>query len=471
MRKLDGALSAAAVVAGLVVAMPAAPALANSPGLPVSADALPTWQTNGVVWDLAASQGKVVAVGTFTQIRPGAGQTGTTRNLTGVAIFNAQTGQPDTCQLPAGLTGGTAQLWAAEVAPGGQTVFIGGNFSNINGVTVSRLAEINVQTCQVTSFRAGAISSFVREIKVTTDAVYFGGLFRTVAGQPRLGFAKVNRAGQLQPWIADATGNTPDNYNPTVDPNATSRGESIVVSPDGTKVALGGGYFWINGVASHSVTVVDATTGAVLRAYPGFVQNTSRTQALTSDGVNFYGGNEGSAAFDGTFAINWETLDQVWRDTCLGAVQDLEAYQGLLFHAHHNHDCASMGMFPDGRRIYMSVTHTDDPTQHHIGWFPELNDGIGEQIGPRALEFAPGTNGNTYLWVGGEFTRVNGTNQQGLTRFGPQDTGNPPVPTIAARAITPGAIQVNIRGVNDRDDEDITYAVYRGTNTTTPVWT
>src|SRR5690606_32071031 len=124
----------------------------------------------------------------------------------------------------------------------------------------------------------------------------FGGLFVSVAGQERRAFAKVNRAGVLQPWIANATGNTPDNYDPAVDPNAVSRGESIVVSPDETKVALGGGFFWVNGTATHSIAVVDATTGSLLRAYPNFVQNTSRTQSLVSDGVNFYAGNEGSAA-------------------------------------------------------------------------------------------------------------------------------------------------------------------------------
>ena len=130
-----------------------------------------------------------------------------------------------------------------------------------------------------------------------------------------------------------------------------------------------------------------------------------------------------------------------------------------------------MGMFPDGRRTFLSVSHAADPTQLQIGWLPELNDGTGEGIGPRSIAIGPGTNGTPYLWVGGEFTRVNGANQQGLTRFSPTDTGAPPVPALAARAITPNAVQVNIRGVYDPDDSDITYAVYRGNNTTTPVWT
>src|SRR5690606_13264985 len=123
----------------------------------------------------------------------------------------------------------------------------------------------------------------------------------------------------------------------------------------------------------------------------------------------------------------------------------------VIFKVNHYHDCGSMGMFPDGRRIYLSASRADDPTQWQLGWLPELNDGVGEHLGGRALEVATGSNGQEYLWVTGEFTRVNGTNQQSLTRFGQTDTGAPPTPTAAARVVTGGGIQVNIRSVYDPD--------------------
>lgn len=463
----------AALAIGIIALPPAQQAKALSPDLPFSADALPTWQTNGVVWQVAISRGRAVVGGTFSQIRPGAGQTGAARNIQSLAILNAATGEPDACQLPVAFNGGTAAVYAVKAAPDGNTVFVGGQFTSVGGVAVSRLAEINVATCTVTPFRVTGISNYVLEIEPSTDFVYFGGVFQTVAGQTRRSFAKVNRAGALQSaFIANASGATEELYSNTVVPDKNARGDALQLSPDGTRLAIGGDWFDINGSASHSFAVVDSTTGAVLRTWPAnTVGNTSRTKTISSDGVRFFIAQEGFAGFDGALAYNWSDYSQAWRDNCAGATQTIVPYQGLLFEAHHHHDCGAMGMFPDGRRTFLSVSHAADPTQLQIGWLPELNDGTGEGIGPRSIAIGPGTNGTPYLWVGGEFTRVNGTNQQGLTRFSPADTGAPPVPAVAARAITPNAIQVNIRGVYDPDDSDITYAVYRGNNTTTPVWT
>ena len=51
----------------------------------------------------------------------------------------------------------------------------------------------------------------------------------------------------------------------------------------------------------------------------------------------------------------------------------------------------------------------DADTSELFGWDPKANDGINEHIGPRALTVATGrTTGEDYLWVGGEFTQING---------------------------------------------------------------
>lgn len=472
VRIVVGTFTAAAVALGLAATAVPSPAAALSPGLPFSSDALPTWQTNGVVWELASTGGRVVVGGSFTQIRPGAGQSGTARNVAGLAILDAATGQPASCQLPAAFGSSNAIVYSVDAAPDGRTVFVGGQFTSIGGVSVARLAEIDVINCRVTSFRAPSISSSVLAIDVSDQAVYFGGLFQTVGGQQRRSFAMVNRSGALQPWVVNAYGATEDSYSQVVVPDKNARGDALVISPDGNRVAIGGNFFTVNGTQSHSFAVVDASSGSLLRTWPAStVGNTSRTKSIVSDGTRFYVGNEGFNGFDGNIAFNWSDYSQAWRDNCAGATQALLPYDGVLFKAHHHHDCSSMGMFPDGRRIYLTATRANDPTQWQIGWLPELNDGTGEGLGPRALTAATGSNGTDYLWVGGEFTRVNGTGQQGLTRFSGTDTGAPPTPSAAARAITPGAVQVNIRSVNDPDDSDITYAVYRGTNTTTPVWT
>lgn len=474
-RIVAGVTAVLALVAGLVVVQPTGQATALSAGVDVSADDLATWQTNGVVRGLASSKGFVVAVGDFTEIRPPQGVSGSRRSAPGLAVFDAATGAPASCQFP--LTGGTARAFAATTAPDGQTVFVGGNFGSIGGVSRSRVAEIDLGSCSVRPFQVAGISSFVYAIAPTADAVYLGGAFQSVAGQTRRGFAKVNRAGTLDPsWVSDALGNMLVRPEKGVEcrvlPDANTQGRAVSVSPDGSRVALGGAFYTVNGANSHSLAIVDSSSGDLVRAYPSnpdvwgdssnFIHPCSITKAITSDGTGFYIGNEGSGGgvFDGAASFSWATLDQRWRDTCLGAIQALAVDAGTLYRAHHHHDCSSTGQFPDGRRIYLSASRADDPMQAQIGWYPTLNDGTGEGIGGRALTVAH-AGGVKQLWVGGEFTRVNGALQQGLTRFGPDDTGNPPTPTLALAAHAPGQVQVAIRTVYDPDDSPLSYVVYR----------
>ena len=458
MRKFVGVLATVAVVSGLALAAPGAqPASAISAGVHFSADDLPTWQANGVVWGIGHANGRVVAGGTFSQIRPPEGGSGTTRNLNALAIFDAETGAPDSCQLPAALTNGTPTVRAVTTSPDGNTVYVGGNFSSIGGVNVNRIAAIDPVACTVKPFRVSAVSSFVYGIAVTEDTVYFGGAFTSVASQPRERFAAVDATtGALRPWVA----------------NVELAGRAVTVSPDRTKVAIGGDFFTVNGEASHSIGVVDAVTGANLRNYPeGFIHRSSVTKSLASDGTAFYAGNEGTGGgvFDGSFSIDWNTLDERWRNTCLGATQAVLPYEGTLYEASHRHHCGSINEFQDGRRMFFTAAPTDTPRL--LGWFPEANDGIGEGIGPRALTVATGrTTGDKFLWAGGEFTVINGEAQQSLTRFGTTDTGAPPVPAVTAEAVSPGAIQVSMRSVVDQDDSELVYSVFRN-GASTPIWT
>ncbi|GHD45400.1 DNRLRE domain-containing protein [Mycetocola manganoxydans] len=457
-RVLGSIVAIFALVIGAVVATPSLQgASALSPGVHFSADNLSTWQTNGVVYGLAQSNGKVVAGGSFSQIRPPNGGSGTAQTRNGLAVFNAETGLPDSCQYSIALAGGTPTVRSVVSSPDGNTVYVGGNFSNISGVTVLRVAALDVQTCTVRPFRANTVSSFVNGMAVSGNTLYIAGEFQSVAGQPRLRFAALNATtGALLPWVADAD----------------RAGRAVAVSPDGSRVAVGGDFLTVNGQNSHSIGVVSAATGENIRNYPvGFIHQNSVTKTLYSSGNTFYGGNEGTGGgvFDGRFAIDWNTLEQKWRDTCLGATQAVLEYQGTLYSANHAHDCAASGAFQDGKRSYFIAQNAE--SAEILGWDPQGNDGTGEGIGPRALVISNGsTTGQPYLWAAGEFTRINGALQQGLTRFSAADTRTPPVPVATAQATSSGSIQVRFRTVVDADDSVLTYRVYRN-NSATPIWT
>jgi large repetitive protein len=443
-----------ALVTTFVTVVAAAPtAQSLTPGVAFSATASSTWQTNGVVYALAASRGKVVAGGEFTAVRPPTGGSGATQSISSLAVFDAATGAPDSCQLPVTWPSGSPTVRALTPSPDGSVVYVGGNFATIGGVDVGRLAAIDVVSCRVTAFRPPPISSIVRTIATSGNKVFFGGDFTTVDGQTRQRFAAVDSSGRLLPWA----------------PQADAPGRGIGVSPDGGKVAIGGDFFNVNGAATHSIAVVDGSTGANLRTYSnGFIPDTSVTKHIFSGQDRFYISNEGTGGgvFDGRAAFSWDTLDQVWRDTCLGATQASLEYGGTLYSASHAHDCSANG-FQDGKRSYLMAQ--DATTSDLLGWDPKANDGTGERIGPRALATAPASDGETYLWVGGEFTQINGVAQQGLTRFSTGTNTTPPTPGLQVEATVEGTVQVRWRAVVDPDDSELTYSVYRNEEPT-PVW-
>ncbi|MFC7220039.1 LamG-like jellyroll fold domain-containing protein [Streptomyces polyrhachis] len=461
MRTRLGAVTAAFAIgsASLVLAPPAA---ALTPPVAMTADALSTWQTNGVVWALAQADGVVFTGGTFSAIRPSGAAAGTDEQpAVNFAAFDAATGAPTSCQLSFTVGSGTATVRALAVSPDKQTLYAGGTFGAVNGVGRSNVAAIDIATCTVRDDFAVSVSATVHALLATSDTVYLGGGFATVGGQERKSFAAVTTTGQVTDFTADGT-----DLTSAADYRS---GRALALSPDGTKLALGGEFDAVNGQSSHALAVVDPTSGAVLRAYgSGFIQESSVVKDLTVDGSAFFTANEGTGGFDGRIAINLSDLNQRWRDTCLGATQFVEEYHSVLYSGSHAHDCSSMGEFPNQPRMHLLAQSVDNPAK--LGWFPDTNDGIGEKIGPRVVTTAS-VGGVDYMWVGGEFTTVNTKPQQGLTRFADApDTGAPSVPWASASSVEPGKVTFSWQSALDLDDSRLTYQVYRDGGAT-PVYT
>ncbi|MEU0783851.1 LamG-like jellyroll fold domain-containing protein, partial [Streptomyces sp. NPDC006173] len=451
-------LSAALVLstaAGLgLVAMPQ-PAAALTAPVAFTADDLPTWQTNGIVWALAEAGGTVFAGGTFSQVRPPEGGSGTAQNAVNFVALNAATGNPTSCNLSFTIGSGSATVRALAVSPDKKTLYAGGYFGAVNGTPVSSLAAIDVATCTPKANFHPSVSATVRTLAVTNDTVYLGGDFTSVGGSAHARYAAVDAtSGAVKPFQADVD----------------EPGRAVAVTPDGNDVILGGDFFTVNGSNSHALAVVDSGTGANVRTYPGFIENNSVVKALDTDATGFYTGNEGTGGgvFDGRIALDLSTLNQRWRDTCLGATQAVKSYQDVVYSASHAHDCSSVGEYPDGRRHHLLAEPTSGTNK--LGWFPDTNDGLGEGIGPRAMAISE-TSDNKYMWVGGEFTTVNGSAAQGLTRFAATpDVGAPTVPSASAESVKPTEAHVRWRASLDTDDTKLTYKVYRNGGST-PVYT
>jgi PKD repeat protein len=106
-----------------------------------------------------------------------------------------------------------------------------------------------------------------------------------------------------------------------------------------------------------------------------------------------------------------------------------------------------------------------------LHWLPTLSPGTFTGQGQAAWSVS----GNSqYVVLGGEFPRVNNTNQQGLARFavrslapntqGPQ-TAADLVPTLTA--VAPNQMRIDWRATYDRDNRRLSYEVLRGSNAAT----
>jgi hypothetical protein len=454
VRRLVSVLATVALALGTAPLLVASQAAATEPGVAFTAADLPTWQTDGIAWSVAAADGLIFVGGTFESVRPpgnAAGEGDVAR--ANLVVLDAATGAPTSCApsvtLPASPSEVTVR--ALEVSPDGETLYIGGYFSNVGGVAQQHIAALDIDSCTVRTDWRPQPSGTVRVIEATSSTVYFGGSLISVGGESR-SFAAAAEAvgtgspGTLLPWA------------PVLDADVRGLG----VSPDGDVVAVGGDFRTANGAPSASLAVVDAATGANVRTYGAdFVEPSSNNKHIATDATGFYISNEGAAggAFDGRAALDWGTYDQRWRDTCLGATQATVVHEGTLYAGHHAHDCTTMGAFPDGQRQHITAQRVDDPTL--LPFFPNTNSGIGESIGPRGITVASKA-GADYLVVVGEFTIVNGKPQQGITRFGQGPASVAPT-NVSVSVTSDRAAQARIawRQTLDPDDSVHTYRVYR----------
>jgi outer membrane protein assembly factor BamB len=197
-------VSSALVIAGVglvVLASPVSADTAPTDGLPetVSADALPTWQVNGVVWSQVVVGNTAYVTGSFTQARPpgvaagGAGSVAA-NNIFAYDITTGNRVASFSHQL-------NAQGLVIRSSPDGSRVYVGGDFTTVDGTARNHVAAFNTATGALdTSFKP-SVGAQVAGIAVSSSTVYVGGNFMAAGGQARTRLAAFSSSnGALLPW-------------------------------------------------------------------------------------------------------------------------------------------------------------------------------------------------------------------------------------------------------------------------------
>ncbi|MFT3798207.1 PKD domain-containing protein [Microbacterium sp.] len=453
----------------------------------VTTDVLPTVQINGIIWSQVVVGNTVYAAGSFSTARPAGSVAGSNEvTRTNLLAFDITTG--NLLSFAPSING---QVLTVAASPDGTRLYIGGDFTSVDGATRNRVAAFNIPAGTLDSSFAPNVNASVRGIAATDSVVFFTGVFGRVSNNDRLHVAAVSSSGTLLPFAPVLDG---------------GRGNAVVISPDAGAVVVGGAFTTANGSSNpgYGLARFDSSSGALLpTGVNSAVRNGGADAAIyslsTADGY-FYGtgyvyGSGGN--LEGTFKADWSSGDLVWVEDCHGDTYSSYAVNGVVYAATHAHYCGSLiNGHPQSNpwTFYRGVAFSDDvkritPSGLNLGYYdwggtpapemlhfmPQFNTGTvsGSSQGPWSV-----TGNDNYVVYGGEFTRVNNVLQQGLVRFavksiapnldGPRLGQSSWIPS--AVAISEGSIRVSWPLNWDRDNEYLTYQVIRNGNTASPVY-
>ena len=443
----------------------------------VTTDSLPTWQINGVVWSQVVIGHTVYAAGEFSEARPpgvAAGGPGSVP-VGNLIAYDIRTGN----RIASFNHTLNAQAMTIAKSPDESRIYVGGDFTVVDGQARSHIAAFDTATGDLVQSFQPMVRGRVRAIAVSSNTVYAGGEFGVVGNSPRTRLAAFSTSGSLLPW-APAT----DNYYVW----------SMVMTPDQSKVVVGGQMEKIDGVTVNGMAALDATSGAVL---PWAANQTiidydqGAIMGLKTDGEQIYGsgfafGNGGK--FEGEFALDPQTGEINWLNDCQGDTYDTWPMDGVLYTVSHVHSCEMIGGLPQlsdwgiYQRLALAFstqanTVNDGPNQYGWNykgiagskiatWFPDLSWGNYTQYGQSGWSI---TGNGDYLAIGGEFLAVNGRGQQGLVRMAVREEApNKRGPVIGYDSTDPGAsselggtASVSWNAAWDPEDSTLTYKVYR----------
>jgi hypothetical protein len=452
----------------------------------VTADALPTAQIDGVAWTQVIVGETVYVGGSFAHARPAGVALGGTGTVTraNLMAYNLTTGA-----IVAGFAPTlNAQVRALAVSPDGKRLYVGGDFTSVNGTTHNRIAAFDTATGALVSAFSPKLDAAVKALAVTDSAVYAGGTFTTANGVARsrlAAFAPSN--GALLGWA----------------PKADYTVNALVVTPDRARVVVGGAFQYLNGVSVRGLGAVDVTTGANVSWLANQAVYAYGTGAaflsLSTDGTAIYGSAynySGTGNLEGAFAADPVTGKIIWIEDCHGDTYGVFAANSTAYTVSHAHYCLNVGGWgefnPRIEHHAMAFTtqatgtllkdtvgypsHTGQPSPSIINWFPDYT--TGKYTGQNQAAWTVAAN-SQYVVQGGEFPTVNGQAQQGLVRFAvpsiaprkqaPRVSGAQFVPTLTASSST--SVSGSLTANWDRDDQNLTYRIVRNGNTQSPAVT
>jgi outer membrane protein assembly factor BamB len=335
-----------------------------------------TVQTNGRVNTILVVGDRIYLGGQFTYVN------GVPRSR--LAAIDASTGE-----LTDWAPRASTVVRALAASPDGRRIYVGGDFRSVSGVTgLSYLAAIDASTGAVDASWKPQANYAVRTLATLGDRVYIGGDFLTINGQSRQRLAAVN----------GVTGELDPDWHPVAD----ARVRTLLPSPDGKTVYAGGHFLSINGRTRTRLAALNAAVGN-LRSWSPAIDPHGPVIDLEVSGGRVYtaeGGPGGTVE-----AYNASTGARLWSQSADGDAQAVAILGDELYVGGH---FDKVGGVP--RRYFASFDAATGALDQQ--WAPSASDGQVWALEPDASRMC--------IYAGGEFTSISGQPHQGFAQFSQQ---------------------------------------------------
>lgn len=324
---------------------------------------------------------------------------------------------------------GSENVNALALSPDGNTLYVGGIFTTVNGGTTRNyLAAFNTSNGTVTSWNPNP-DNYVYALKLNADGstLYVGGDFGTIGGQTRNGIASFTTSdGTVTSFHPDITGTSPAI-------------NSLALSPDEAYLYFGGNFTNVGASSRANLAAVATSTGAATSFDPQIVGEVTSI-AISSEGATVYTGG----SFNGANSVNGNTTRNR-----LAAFASTTGTVIAGFDPNLNNGVNSIVLSPDGNTLYagglFNTVNGGGTTRNRIAAFTTSNGTVVAGFDPNmsGQVFGIALSSNAGIAATGAFTRSNPVTRNRLAAFdnatGDLVTGFDPnvSGTVSALALSP----------------------------------
>ena len=365
----------------------------------------PTWMTNGKVYALAQNGDTLYIGGTFTRLLPPVGSSASPIAVSNLAAISVSTGEPIAGWAP--VAGGTGENVRALAVRAG-TVYVGGNFTAIDGTAVQNLAAVDATTGAVDTSFVPQVDKVVNALLASDSRLYAGG-----------GFGKVNglNRGKLAAWDLPS-GTLSQQWRPRAGGGPV---RDLTFDATNQTIFIGGGFTFMTQegatFARQSVARVYADSGLLHPwAIPqGTLENPQTAWDLLATADRLHGGFGRGPNYAASFRNDLTNVGtRLWRFSTVGNVQTVE-------------------LSPDGTRLYLGGHFGLGRLQQRVCGNRDLHGliSVSPLTGALFCDWVPqlAPFGNNFqgvwdmvatgssLWIVGGWSMIGGVTQRNLARF------------------------------------------------------